>query len=220
MSRQRVIYTDEHPYHVTARSNNRDWFDVPMDYCFGIYVNVIEECIKRFNINLHAFVLMNNHFHMIVSTPESNISSFLKYFMTQTSKGIAKKSKRINHIYGGRNHKTLILKSVYYALCLKYVFRNPVKAGICQKVEDYRWSTISKHNNKMQGLLRPITTGHDKYVPEVGTVALSWFNESVPRELEEVLSSAMKRSIFETKTSQRTKKKINLHQWLCDQSQY
>ena len=80
MGRSKVIYTDAHPYHVTARSNNRDWFDVPLDYIFGIYINVLEECIKRFNIRVHAFVLMNNHFHMIVSTPDKNIGDFLKYF--------------------------------------------------------------------------------------------------------------------------------------------
>lgn len=220
MSRSRVIYTDEHPYHVTARSNNKDWFDVPMDYCFGVYKNVLEESIRKFEIKLHAFVLMNNHFHMIVSTPKKNISEFLKYFMTQTSKAISRKSNRINHIYGGRNHKSVIITPEYYAHCLKYVLRNPVSAGICMKVEDYRWSTASKVKNKMQTLLSPVETGHDEYIPDNQNDALEWFNESVPRELEDVLKKAMRHTIFEAKSSQKTKKRVDLNRWLYDQSQY
>lgn len=220
MGRPQVIYTDEHPYHVIARLNNRESFNVSMDYCFGIYINVLEECIKRYKIQLHAFVLMNNHFHMIVSTPQKNIGQFLKYFMTKTSKAIAKKSQRINHIYGGRNHKSLILTAEYYAHCLKYVLRNPVKAGLCDKVEDYKWTTISKHKNKMQKLITPISTGHDEFIPLKELDALKWFNEPSPKELEELLQKAMCKKIMEVKTSQSTKKKVDLSQWLYDQSQY
>jgi putative transposase len=216
MSRAKVIYTDEHPYHITARSINQEWFDVPMDYCFGVFINVMQESIKRHDIRLHAFVLMSNHFHMIVSTPQKNIGNFLCFFMTATSKAIAKKSERINHIYGGRNHKSLIMTSEYYAHCLKYIFRNPLKANICTKVEDYKWSTASNINNKMQNLITPIISGHDEYIPIETNKALEWYNETIPQELESVLQKAMKRATFEAKTSRSTKKKLNLNQWLYD----
>lgn len=71
MGRKIVQLSSLHPYHVTARTNNQDWFDVNMDYVFGIFTNVSTESIKRYNILFHSFVLMDNHFHMIVSTPDT-----------------------------------------------------------------------------------------------------------------------------------------------------
>lgn len=214
MSRSRVIYSDFHPYHVTARTNNREQFDVPMCYCFGIYNNVLEECIKRFNINLHAFVLMSNHFHMIITTPEKNIGEFLKYFMTQTSKAIAKKNNRINHIYGGRNYKCLISTAEYYAHCLRYVYQNPIKAGLCEGVDDYQWSTISNIPNKMQQLITLPKNGHDAYIPIDKPKLIDWLNESLSCEVNEVIRYAMKRPSFEPKACKTTRKYLNLNQWL------
>ncbi|MCB9085227.1 MAG: transposase [Bdellovibrionaceae bacterium] len=210
MSRKSVIYTCDHPYHVSARFNNREWLEIPMSYAFGIYGNILSESIDRYHIHLHAFVLMNNHFHMIVSTPESNIGNFLKYFMTKTSKGIANRSQRINHIYGGRNHKSLIDNSVYYAHCLKYVLRNPVKAGVCTKVEDYPWSSISKKGNKICRLITPLSLGHEEHLPTSTKERISWFNVPPPAEVDRVISQACKRSIFKPKTDHLTKKHPNL----------
>ena len=80
MGRPRVIHSSEHPYHITARCINREWFDVPMDYVFGIYINLFKESIATFGVELHAFVLMQNHFHMVLSTPMDNVSEFLRLF--------------------------------------------------------------------------------------------------------------------------------------------
>lgn len=210
MGRPRVILTDKHPYHVTARSNNRDWFDVPMSYCFGIYINVFEECIQRFKIDIHAFVLMNNHFHLLVSTPNKNISDFLKYFMTQTSKGIGRKSQRINHIYGGRNHKSIITSPEYYAYCLKYLYRNPVKAGITDLVEDYRWSTTSKKISKLHGFLSDPKYGHDAFVPKKLKEQWQWFNEPQDADLEEGIEMGFRKSTFKIRGYQKSKKRLDI----------
>ncbi len=210
MSRPPVILTDQHPYHITARSNNRDWFDVPMSYCFGIYINVFDECLTRFNIKIHAFVLMNNHFHLILSTPDKNVSAFLKYFMTETSKGIGKKSQRINHIYGGRNHKSLLVSPEYYALCLKYVYRNPVKAGICERVEDYRWSTISKKHNKLSAYLSSPRFGHDSLIGDNKFEYIEWLNKNQNAEVEANIQRASRSPIFKVKEYSLSKKRLDL----------
>lgn len=216
MARKPVIYTNEHPYHVTARSNNRDWFDVPMDYCFAIFAITLKACKVMYGIRLHAFVLMNNHFHMIVSTPNENIGEFLKYFMSRTSRGISKKSSRINHIYGARNHKSLITTSEYYAHCMKYVYRNPVKAGMCNLVEEYPWSTIYKNKGKMHELVEPITLGHAGQLPGCSADRLGWYNQGYEIEVDEVIRSGLKRSVFQPKPSQKTKKRIDLKSLLVD----
>lgn len=112
MPRKPISITNEHPYHIIGRSNNRDWFDLPLNYCYEVFTNVLTKVKQNYNFKLHAFVLMNNHYHMILSTPEKNLSQGMRYFMTETSRGIRVKSMRINHIYGGRYRPCLITSSI------------------------------------------------------------------------------------------------------------
>ncbi|MEZ4873080.1 MAG: hypothetical protein R2827_12745 [Bdellovibrionales bacterium] len=105
----------------------------------------------------------------------------------------------------GRNHKSLITTSEYYAHCLKYVYRNPVKAKICELAENYKWSTLSQHNSKMIQLVSPITTGHQEHLPDNKTELLQWINTPLPNEIDAALSLASKKPIFSIKTQQHTK---------------
>jgi len=209
MPRPNVVYSDFFPYHITARSNNREWFDVPLPYCFGVFSNVLLECKKRYEVKTHAFVLMNNHFHWLVTTPQKNVGEVLRYFMTETSRGIGKKSQRINHIYGGRNHKQNIHDPIYYAHCLKYILRNPVVAGICDSVENYRWSSHYKHSNKIGDVSVPAEKFFLDFLPEKRSELLNWLNEALPRELLEQCRKAARRQRFEFKPSRRGQKKFN-----------
>ena len=217
MPRPPVIYTNEFPYHVTARSNNKDWFDVPMGYCFGIYVNVMAESLDRYNVRLHAFVLMGNHFHAIVSTPDANIGQFLRYFMTETSKGIAFRSGRINHIYGGRNYKSVIYQPEYYAHCFKYVIRNPVKAGLCDRVEDYEYSSFSKQANKIRKLITMPDNDIDCYLPLPDQGLIEWLNQCPSERIQEYCEGALKRSVFEFKATSKYQNKPRLEEGLVAQ---
>lgn len=224
MPRKLIINTDQHPYHITARSNNREWFDLPMEICFEIFGDKLEKTKTRYQIKIHAFVLMSNHFHMIVSTPNQNIGLALRYFLTETSRGLCNESNRINHIFGGRNYKSLIATGPYYAQCLKYIYRNPVRAGIVTKVEDYPWSTISKYPNKIQELTSAIDLGHENFLPPEKIEQINWFNEAPSPLLQEELARAIRRPEFHFKPSRNTRKQIEptmaLFQPKIDMPQY
>ncbi len=99
-----------------------------------------------FNLRVHAFVLMNNHFHLIVRTPDGNLSDAMRYFMRETSREITFVSGRINQTYGSRFHRSLLHSPLYYLHAYKYLYRNPVEAGLCELVEEYKFSSL-------QGLL-------------------------------------------------------------------
>jgi len=143
MPRKHLFRTNEYPYHISARSNNKDWFQIPMDQCWEIFAEVIAETANRYNFKTHLFVLMDNHFHWILSTPDANLDEGMQYFMTQTSWRIARASNRINKIYGARYKPTLILTTAHYANAHRYVYLNPVKAKICKSPYDYPWSTLT-----------------------------------------------------------------------------
>lgn len=210
MPRPNLILTNEHPYHIRARSNNCDWFDLPPNYCYGIFANVIPEVIERYKVNFHSFVLMNNHLHMLVSTPLLNLSAAMRYFMTETARGIRIKSKRMNHVYGGRYKWSVVQDERYYAHCFKYVFRNPVRAGIVDKVEDYQWSTASKVYHRMKDSMTELQLGHDIYVPKRNNELQHWLNEPTPKEIEEAIAKGLRKSIVEVKPDRKTQKMPDL----------
>jgi putative transposase len=130
------------PYHITARCINKEWFDIPISEVWEILSEYLFFIHHVFNIKIHSFVLMNNHFHLILSTPESNLSQAMNYFMRETSKQLGLSSRRINQIYGGPYFWSVLKSEVYYGHAYKYVYRNPVEGGLCLKVEDYLFSTL------------------------------------------------------------------------------
>lgn len=201
MGRKPVMRCSVNPYHITARTNNKDWFDLEMDDVFNIYCKSLKESKLRYKIKVHAFVLMNNHFHLMASTPLANISEFLQYFMTQTSKEIAKRSNRINKVYGSRSYKSLIKTEEYFAHCLKYIYLNPVRAGISVNAESYRWSTISDAKNVIAQLCEKPTFGHDILLPENKQDFLKWINEGFLEEDFQCIRRASKRTLFSIKAT-------------------
>jgi len=142
MPRPKIIRSRVYPYHVRSRANNREWFYLPPNRIWEMMCEKISAGILLYKPLIHAFVLMNNHIHMILSTPEGNIDAFMQYFVRESAKAIGYESGRINRIFGGRYQRSLITNEVYFRNAMKYVFRNPVASGICAAAEDYSYSTL------------------------------------------------------------------------------
>jgi hypothetical protein len=85
---------------------------------------------------------MKNHFHLLASDPKLNLSKALRWLMTETSREIGRRTGRKNRVYGQRNFKCLISNYHYYLHAYKYIYRNPVEAYACPRVEDYPYSTL------------------------------------------------------------------------------
>jgi len=185
----------EFPYHVTARCINRDWFNEDMDKIWEIMTRHLYFMKYAFKVEIHAFVLMSNHFHMIVRTPEANLSQSMRYFMTETSRDITRLSQRINQTYGNRFHRSLIGSPLYYLHAYKYLYRNPVQAGLCKKVEDYPYSSLP-------GLLGdrwldiPISEDRNWENFDTRIRTLEWLNETPAPEHWDLVSAALKKGVF------------------------
>lgn len=157
--RKKLIYTSEFPYHIVARSNNREWFKGSIFEVWAILVDELTQLNQEFKFSIHAFVLMSNHYHMIAScSSEFDLGYIMRLLQTRTSNRINRLSGRINHVYGGRYKASLIQDELYYANVLKYVFRNPVKAGLCTLVEDWRFSNLESKFGEKDGEIP--TTSH------------------------------------------------------------
>ncbi len=138
---------------------------------------------------------MSNHFHLLVSTPEANISQAMQYFMTQTSREITRLSGRINQTYGARFHRSLITNYNYYMSAYKYVYRNPVRADICQRVEDYPFSSMHGLLGAKQ-LFIPLEEDTLLFNRSFDESSLRWLNTSPTGEAESDVRKALRRSVF------------------------
>ena len=209
MPRKQLIRTNQYPYHINARSNNQDWFLPTLDICFSIFLEVIKKTKEKYNFEFHHFVLMSNHFHMIVSTPDENLDKGMRYFMTETSKKIARASNRVNKIYGQRYHWTLIIDSIQYAHAVKYLYRNPLEANITKRCELYKYSSL-----RLPQLFTENGAGFDEHLPLEKFEFLKWINEPYTRLTQETIDQALKKSVFKVTRSRKTNQKVDLHRYL------
>jgi putative transposase len=189
MPRRNLIRSDVYPYHVTNRSNNKEFFYLEKSEVWKIFLEVLSEIEQRYCCQIHAFVLMSNHYHILMSTPKANIGESMKYFHREVAKQANKKMGRNNHFFGGRYKWSLITTENYYWNCVKYILRNPVRAKICNKVEDYEFSTLNLGSNNRFKI-------KNFFVSEEIDLDLVWLNQSQSTEQEELLKKAIRRTEF------------------------
>ncbi|MBM4317764.1 MAG: hypothetical protein FJ116_09820 [Deltaproteobacteria bacterium] len=197
MPRAHIFRTRKFSYHVTARSNNKEWFYLPIETCWEIFSYSLNEATERYGVDLHGFVLMSNHFHMLVTTPNENLDSFMRYFLSNATRRVQRRADRINHIFGARYRGTVIETSWALAYVFKYIFRNPVRAGICEKIEEYPWSSGQKYGELV------LSEGIGRYwslIPKNQTLRSQWLNLPTPKESEILIRRALRRSKFKFTT--------------------
>ncbi len=149
MPRKPLIRNSIYPYHVTSRSNNKEWFDLPMPQVWEICQNALKHANSKYPVDIISFVLMSNHYHLLIKTPEENLDLFMYEFNKMISLSIRIKSDRINRIFGGRYKWCMIQSQKYFANCYRYVYQNPLRANLVEQCEDYPFSTLYyKHKNK------------------------------------------------------------------------
>lgn len=141
MPRKKLVLSSNWPYHVTARVSNREHFPGELKFIWKVLTSELQLQTFKRNAKIHAFVLMPNHFHLMISTPDGNITDVMRDVMSSATKIINVKNHRTGHLFGGRYKWSIITNSLYFAHAMKYVYRNPVKAGICEKVAAYPYST-------------------------------------------------------------------------------
>ena len=175
MPRKKFQPNDNIPYHITARCLNKEWFSIPLDIVWEILSDYLFFIHHAYSVKIHSFVLMNNHFHLIMSTPEANLNEAMNYFMRETSKRLGSLSGRINQIYGGPYYWTLLNSSIYYGHAYKYVYRNPIEGGLCSSVEEYPFSTLHALIGKSKTII-PIE--EDTLLFTDVESQMNWLNES------------------------------------------
>lgn len=133
----------EHEYalwHVTSRGNEKkDIFRDDVDR--ERFLRMLGETVTRFGWRLLAWVLMSNHFHLVIQTPEQNLSRGMHWLNGRYAQYFNRRHDRSGHLFQGRFHGALIEKESYFLSVARYVVLNPVRAGMVRHPADWRWSS-------------------------------------------------------------------------------
>jgi REP element-mobilizing transposase RayT len=135
----RMDYPDTF-YHVLSRGNEkRDIFYDDKDYLR--FLETLEKAVERFNLEVHAYVLMKNHYHLLIRTREDNLSRAIQWLGVSYSVWFNRRHERSGHLFQGRFKSFLIENDRYFtAMCL-YIHGNPLRVGLVRRLWDYRWSS-------------------------------------------------------------------------------
>jgi len=127
-------------YHVLSRGNER------REIFFGdedrrLFIAALGDMADRFEIDLYAYVLMNNHYHLLFRTRRANLSRAMQWFGVTYTNRFNARNGRIGHLFQGR-FKNMLVESDDYLMRLSfYIHRNPLRAGLVTRLADHRWSS-------------------------------------------------------------------------------
>ena len=142
----RMDYPDTF-YHVLSRGNEKKTiFRTEKDYFK--FLGTIEKMVERFKLEVHAYVLMKNHYHLLIRTTEGNLSRAIQWLGVSYSIWFNRQHQRSGHLFQGRFKSFLIEDERYFtAMCL-YIHGNPLRAGIVKKLWDYPWSSYRAYGGR------------------------------------------------------------------------
>ena len=140
MARPLRIEYDGAVYHVTARGNARKAI-YKDDEDRNTFLEVLHQVNERFNWLCHAYCLMNNHYHLLIETPDGNLSKGMRQLNGVFTQRFNNRHHRVGHIFQGRYKSILIDNEGYLLEVSRYVVLNPVRAKAAEKPEDWKWSS-------------------------------------------------------------------------------
>ena len=133
----------DHPgavWHITARGNERKEI-FRDDHDREAWLALLAQTVDLFDWRLHAYILMGNHFHMVVETPAASLSRGMRQLNGVYAMRFNKRHARVGHLFQGRFHSELVQKDSHLLEVLRYVVLNPVRAGRAAGAHDWSWSS-------------------------------------------------------------------------------
>jgi REP element-mobilizing transposase RayT len=125
---------------VIQRGNNKEYIFDNANYK-DYFVSLLRNAVQIDGAQICAYVVMSNHFHIALRSYEKPVSKIMHRINTAYSIFYNLKMKRTGHVFQGRYQAIPILDDSYLLAVIRYIHRNPVAAGLCARVEEYRWSS-------------------------------------------------------------------------------
>ena len=134
-------------YHVTSRGDRREAiFEDDEDRL--LFLRTLAEVVERFHWLCHAYCLMTNHYHLLVETPDGNLSKGMRHLNGVYTQATNRRHARTGHLFQGRFQGILVDKDPYLLELTRYVVLNPVRGGMVRQPENWPWSSYRAMTGK------------------------------------------------------------------------
>ena len=149
MARSPRLQFEDALYHICARGNRRQAI-YRSDSDYSRFEDVLTESLTRYQVELHAYVLMGNHFHLLARTTKPNLSRWMQWLTTSYSVWFNRRHRLTGHLFQGRFKAFLVQKGGYLLELSRYLHLNPVRGRVIgagdpatrrQRLRSYRWSS-------------------------------------------------------------------------------
>ncbi len=127
-------------YHVMNRGRRSESiFSDTQDY--GHFIDLLIETSELWNVHIAAYCLMNNHYHILLQTPEGNISRCMRHLNSIYTQKYNRRHGHDGPLFRGRYKSILVSDDNHLLQLVRYIHKNPVKAGIVENIQKYPWSS-------------------------------------------------------------------------------
>lgn len=130
-------------YHITSRGNARSAVYLGDDDRRG-FLDLLAECITKFNLICHAYCLMDNHYHLLIETPDANLQVGMRQLNGVYTQQFNRRHAHVGHVFQGRYKAILVDKDSYLLELCRYIVLNPVRAAMVTLPELYLWSSYAQ----------------------------------------------------------------------------
>ncbi|MFC4656771.1 transposase [Rheinheimera marina] len=127
-------------YHVTSRGNEHKAIYL-QESDYKKFLKVLEQVCQRYNWLIHAYCLMTNHYHILVETPEANLSIGMRQLNGVYTQAFNRRHQRVGHLLQGRFNAVLVQKDSHLLEVCRYIVLNPVRAAMVAHCQQWRWSS-------------------------------------------------------------------------------
>ena len=148
MARKNRI-TEAGYYHVINRGvERRNIFLEAEDY--NKFFDILFKVKKEYEISIHCYCLMTNHYHLLLQTKKENISDAIKQLNGNYSIYFNKKYKRNGHLWQGRFSSFFLYDEMHFWIVVKYIERNPIKANMVKQINQYKYQSYFQWKYKLE----------------------------------------------------------------------
>ena len=137
-------------YHVTSRGDRQEEI-YGGDEDRQAWLEVFGQVCTRFNWRCHAYCLMSNHYHVVVETPDGNLSQGMRQLNGVYTQHFNRRHGKSGHVFQGRYKAIIVQKDNYLLELARYVVLNPVRAGMVKDAQDWAWSSYRAMTGEAEG---------------------------------------------------------------------
>lgn len=147
MGRENRVHYENAWYHVMNRASGKKFVFQDENNKY-IFMHLLKEIHDKFAVQIHAYCLMDNHYHLLIKTPFANISNAIHSLQSRYAKTYNKLIHSDGPVFRSRFKSILIKNDNYLIQVCRYIHRNPIDAKI-SAIDDYKWSSFHYYINRV-----------------------------------------------------------------------